>query len=87
MNMELQMYKTLWGHQGTLAAAADQALASGCIGLEGNADRLPRAELRKALQSRGLSYIQEIVTAGGYVPRCHESVQEHLHRGQEGTHI
>lgn len=35
MNMELQMYKTLWGHQGTLAAAADQALASGCIGLEG----------------------------------------------------
>ena len=78
MNMELQLYKTLWGHQGALAAAADQALASGCIGLEGNADRLPRDELREVLQSRGLAYIQEIVTAGNYVPRRHDTVQEHL---------
>jgi hypothetical protein len=78
MNMELQLYKTLWGHQGALAAAADQALASGCVGLEGNADRLPRDELREVLQSRGLAYIQEIVTAGNYVPRRHDTVQEHL---------
>lgn len=78
MNMELHLYKTLWGHQGALAAAADQALASGCIGLEGNADRLPRDELREVLQSRGLAYIQEIVTAGDYVPRRNDTVQEHL---------
>ena len=76
--MELQLYKTLWGHQGALAVAADQALASGYVGLEGNADRLPHDELRVALQSRGLSYIQEIVTAGGYVPRRHDTVQQHL---------
>ena len=78
MSMKLQLYKTLWGHQGPLTAAADQALATGCVGLEGNADRLPGAELREALQSRGLSYIQEIVTAGGYVPRRHDTVQQHL---------
>jgi sugar phosphate isomerase/epimerase len=78
MNMELQLYKTLWGHQGALDVAADQALASGCIGLEGNADQLPHDELREVLQSRGLSYIQEIVTAGGYVPRRHDTVQQHL---------
>lgn len=78
--MELQLYKTLWGHEGSLAAAASQAAAAGFAGLEGNADvpQARRDELAAALQTRGLRYIQEIVTAGGYVPRRHATVEEHI---------
>jgi len=76
--MQLQLFKTLWGHTGTLADAADQAVAAGFIGLEGNADSLPHDELHLALQSRGLRYIQEIVTAGNYVPRRHDTVEQHI---------
>ena len=78
--MELQMFKTLWGHSGPLSQAADEAVEAGFIGLEGNAD-LPRArrdELLGVLQLRQLEYIQEIVTAGGYVPRRNDTVQEHI---------
>lgn len=78
--MELQLYKTLWGHEGSLAAAASQAATAGFIGLEGNADvpQARRDELATALQTRGLQYIQEIVTAGGYVPRRQATVEEHV---------
>ena len=78
--MELQLYKTLWGHEGSLAAAASQAAAAGFVGLEGNADvpQARRDELAAALQTRGLRYIQEIVTAGGYVPRRRATVEEHV---------
>ena len=78
--MELQLFKTLWGHSGSLAQAAEEAIKSGFIGLEGNAD-LPRArrdELLAVLQLQRLDYIQEIVTAGGYVPRRNDTVQEHI---------
>ncbi|ADE10324.1 sugar phosphate isomerase/epimerase family protein [Sideroxydans lithotrophicus] len=78
--MELQLFKTLWGHSGSMDEAADQAVAAGFAGLEGNAD-IPQArrdELQSALQTRGLRYIQEIVTAGGYVPRRDVSVEEHV---------
>ena len=76
--MELQLFKTLWGHQGALDVAATQALDAGFAGLEGNADKLPRDELRDVLQVRGLAYIQEIVTGGNYVPRRHDTVPEHI---------
>jgi len=78
--MELHLFKTLWGHTGALAVAADQAVEAGFVGLEGNADQSPprRDELLLALQTRGLQYIQEIVTAGGYVPRRQATVEEHV---------
>lgn len=76
--MELQLFKTLWGHRGALDDAATQALEAGFVGLEGNADRLPRDELRDVLQQHGLAYIQEIVTGGNYVPRRHDTVLEHI---------
>lgn len=78
MAMELKLFKTLWGHMGALDWAADQAVAAGFTGLEGNADMLPRDELQEALQTRGLQYIQEIVTAGAYVPRRRAPVEEHV---------
>lgn len=76
--MQLQLFKTMWGHSGALAEAAEQAVAAGFVGLEGNADRLPHDELSSALQSHGLAYIQEIVTAGNYVPRRHDTVEQHI---------
>lgn len=76
--MELQLFKTLWGHTGALAAAGDQAVETGFVGLEGNADRLPRDDLHSVLQSHQLAYIQEIVTAGNYVPRRHDTVEQHI---------
>jgi hypothetical protein len=78
--MQLQLFKTLWGHSGPLQEAADQAVAAGFAGLEGNADvsQARFSELQSALQSSGLRYIQEIVTAGGYVPRRQATVDEHI---------
>lgn len=78
--MELKLFKTLWGHDGPLDAAADQALEAGFAGLEGNADvpQARREELRVTLQTRRLEYIQEIVTAGDYVPRRQATVAEHV---------
>jgi len=78
--MELKLFKTLWGHTGALATAADQAVEAGFAGLEGNADvpQARRDELLAALQTRQLEYIQEIVTAGAYVPRRHASVEDHV---------
>ncbi|WP_035382541.1 sugar phosphate isomerase/epimerase [Ferriphaselus sp. R-1] len=78
--MELRLYKTLWGHAGSLSAAAAHAAGHGYVGLEGTADRPPEqlALLEQALQQYRLDYIQEIVTGGDYVPRRHASVAEHL---------
>jgi sugar phosphate isomerase/epimerase len=78
--MELKLFKTLWGQTGSIVAAADQAVAAGFAGLEGGAagTQAYRDELLLALQSRQLEYIQEIVTAGGYVPRREASVDEHV---------
>lgn len=78
--MQLHLFKTLWGHSGPLREAADQAVAAGFVGLEGNADvsQNHRNELQSALQTSGLHYIQEVVTAGGYVPRRHATVDEHI---------
>jgi sugar phosphate isomerase/epimerase len=74
------LFKTLWGHAGSLVHATGQAVANGFDGLEGSADRTP-VELEAfalALQEHRLAYIQEIVTGGDYVPRRHATVAEHL---------
>lgn len=78
--MQLQLFKTLWGHSGSLLDAADQAAAAGFDGLEGNAgvSQARFDELQSVLQASGLCYIQEVVTAGGYVPRHRATVAEHV---------
>jgi sugar phosphate isomerase/epimerase len=78
--MQLQLFRSLWGHAGTIEAAAEQAALSGYAGLEGSADK-PHAyldSLAAALQENRLQFIQEIVTGGDYVPRRHATVDEHL---------
>lgn len=79
--MQLLTFKTLWGHIGSLNAAAELATAAGFSGLEAPAvssrpDYL--ADLADTLQAHKLEWIQEICTAGSYVPRRHASVSEHL---------
>lgn len=80
MSMELQLFKTLWGHNDSLNKAAYRAVTAGFNGLEGSADisQTRRDELQSVLKTWGLGYIQEIVTAGGYVPRRQATVEEHI---------
>jgi sugar phosphate isomerase/epimerase len=78
--MKLQLFKTLWGHQGTLASAISEALEAGFHGLEGPAPANTAAirELKTLLADSGLNYIAEITTAGSYVPDRHASIQQHI---------
>ena len=78
--MHLQLFKTLWGHSGSYATAADAVIHAGFHGFEGpvpvNQER--RKEFLEALQSRNLSLIAEISTTGFAVPDPGSSVVDHL---------
>lgn len=78
--MQLTLFKTLWGHQDSLAEAISQAVAAGFNGIEGPAPAEPdvAAQFRDQLNDAGLDYIAEISTAGSYVPERHASLQQHL---------
>ncbi len=78
--MQLQLFKTLWGHAGSPAEAAQQAHDAGFDGIEGPVpvDAAEQAALAQALADSGLAYIAEITTAGSYVPERHASVDQHL---------
>jgi sugar phosphate isomerase/epimerase len=78
--MELHIFKTLWGHTGSL----DEVIAS-ChqhefAGLEGQVPESPaqRKIFRSKLARAGLGFIAEICTAGSYVPRRQATLSEHL---------
>jgi sugar phosphate isomerase/epimerase len=78
--MQLQCFKTLWGHSGSFALACQQARAAGFAGVEGPApaSAAAQAACRRALQDHELLYIAEICTAGSYVPDRTASVKDHL---------
>jgi len=78
--MELHIFKTLWGHTGSLAQAVSEALLAGFNGLEGPApENAADAQfLRGLLADAGLAYIAEITTAGAYVPDRRAGMQEHI---------
>jgi hypothetical protein len=78
--MELKLFKTLWGHSGSYAKAADQALEAGFDGFEGPIPVNPeeRWEFLEAIRSRNLLYIAEISTTGFAVPEPGSTVSEHL---------
>ena len=80
MSMELQIFKTLWGHSGDLDAAIISCRESNYSGIEGQAaaTAAERKEFRIKLDAHGLSYIAEICTAGSYVPRRQAPASEHL---------
>ncbi len=79
--MELQCYKTLWGHTGGFAQACRQASEAGFSGVEGPPPVATgeQEQWRQQLSADGLLYIAEICTAGSYVPRRNASIVDHLH--------
>jgi sugar phosphate isomerase/epimerase len=78
--MKLEFFKTLWGHTGPYAAAADLSVEAGFAGLEGPipTDAAIREEFLEALKSRNLSYIAEISTTGFAVPDSGSTPRQHL---------
>jgi sugar phosphate isomerase/epimerase len=78
--MQLQLFKTLWGHTGTREDAINEAVDAGFQGIEGPApDTGVEAEqFKQQLNEAGLAYIAEITTAGTYVPERNASLQQHI---------
>ena len=78
--MNLKLFKTLWGHSGSYAAAADAAVQAGFHGFEGPVpvDVERKAEFLDTLESRNLDFIAEISTTGFAVPDPGSGVSDHL---------
>ncbi|PXX89619.1 xylose isomerase [Marinobacter vulgaris] len=78
--MQLKRFKTLWGHEGSLAQAIDQVNEAGFSGIEAPApDNREEADaFGKAMSENGLLWIQEVCTTGSYVPRRDATIEEHL---------
>jgi len=78
--MRLQIFKTLWGHDGTFESAITESKKAGFDGLEGPApeNNLEAQQLKTQLENSGLAFIAEITTAGTYVPDRDASLQQHI---------
>ncbi|MDF1737922.1 MAG: sugar phosphate isomerase/epimerase [Verrucomicrobiales bacterium] len=81
--MKLELFKTLWGHEGTLTEAITLCHEAGFSGIESPVPPDPgeRKGFAAALEADNLGLIAEISTltpAGLYVPLPHHSPQEHL---------
>jgi sugar phosphate isomerase/epimerase len=80
MSMELQIFKTLWGHTSGFDVVLAACKENEFDGLEGPVPSSAgeRSEFNRKLSQRGLSYIAEICTAGSYVPNRQATASEHL---------
>jgi sugar phosphate isomerase/epimerase len=80
MTMELKIYKTLWGHGGSLDEAINECRRHKFAGIEGQipATETARRTMQKKLADANMDYIAEICTAGSYVPNRNASLEEHL---------
>lgn len=78
--MRLKRFKTLWGHNGSLTDAVKQVKAADFDGIEAPVPNTPEeAEtFGRTLTENGLLWIQEVCTAGSYVPRRDASINDHL---------
>lgn len=78
--MQLKRFKTLWGHEGSLAQAVDQVKETGFDGIEAPvpATSMDAQAFGETLEANNLLWIQEICTTGSYVPERHASIEDHL---------
>lgn len=87
--MNILLFKTLWGHDGSLAEAMDLAVESGFSGVETPypAKKELQEEFTSLLSSRKLKFIAEISTAtdlGLYVPMAGKSPVDHVNSLRKG---
>lgn len=74
--MKLNYFVSCWGNEVDITGALALTTSWQADGIEGP---LPVDEAnREALNHRSVPWIAEIATGGGYVPRPHLSLQEHL---------
>ena len=88
--MELSLYKTLWGHDGSLRDAIALCQDAGFHGIEAPAplEAADRAVFFAELAAAQLEWIAEISTctpAGVFVPQPRRSVEDHLQSLAEGV--
>src|ERR1700739_4431696 len=88
--MELKIFKTLWGHQGSLDDAIADCREHDFDGIDGQAPSDPgeRRDFQNRLSDAGLDFIAEICTAGSYVPERQATPEAHLkslHRQAESA--
>ncbi|MDF1762370.1 MAG: sugar phosphate isomerase/epimerase [Oleibacter sp.] len=78
--MNFELFKTVWGHTGTMQEAAALAQASGFTGLEApiTVDAHESNALKFALETYQLDLICEICTTGSYVPDRQATPAQHL---------
>ena len=77
--MQFALFKTLWGHTGSVNEAAKLAVESGFMGLEAPAHDLAQLNaLKHALSEYDLAWICEICTTGSYVPDRQATPEQHL---------
>jgi len=87
--MEIQLFKTLWGHEGALAEAAVLCQEAGFHGIEGPVPSDPgeREAFIATLGEASLDLIAEVCTAtppGFYVPTPGATPDDHLRSLREG---
>lgn len=87
--MKLALFKTLWGHDGSLAEAIQLCREAGFQGIEVPAplDPVARAVFFEALEDASLEWIAEISTCtpdGIFVPLPGCTVEEHLKSLEDG---
>lgn len=80
---DLCVLQSLWGFEGSLAAAIERAQRHGFDGLEVNVDHpalrsQSAASVREALAAAGQSLLLEVVTGNGYVPDLEMAPAQHL---------
>ncbi len=78
--MQLQIFKTMWGFNGSTREAINQALAANMQGIEGPAPATTSAQhnMAELLSAHNLQFIAEITTAGTYVPDRQATLLQHL---------
>jgi hypothetical protein len=78
--MKLKIFKTLWGHTGSVDDAITACGKNNFDGIDGQPPDsvTERLEFQKNLTFAGLNYIAEICTAGSYIPDRHATPAEHL---------
>lgn len=78
--MELVLFRTRWGTEGSLASFAAEARWAGFSGIESPVPASPSEaeELEAVRETTGMPWIAEIVTGGGYVPRRGLGLRDHI---------